>query len=230
MKKALRIIGVILVSITLLATIIISTMPKSSEPEEIWDTDTIMGDINAKNHFIIYSDLACPYCIIFENAILNNEAEFQDYISKNHILIEVRISDFLYEYGTHPSPVSRLGAIATYCAKNEGKFWDYYNLAIKTISDDYDHYGIGSSHPTNGSTTDEYWLKIGKKVGLGDDFETCYKEKTPLSKIMATARRTVELVDGMPFFKFNNYTFSGFNPNGNWEDVKMHLDAGLKKK
>lgn len=230
MKKAIRIIGIILVTVVLFATIIISMMPKASEPEDIWDNTTTMGNTNAKNHYIIYSDLACPYCIIFENALLSHEEEYQEYINRNNILVEVRISDFLYEYGTHPSPASRLGAIATYCAKNEGKFWDYYNLAIKTIANDYDHYGIGSTNPTAGSTTDEYWLKLGKQVGLGDDFESCYKNKTPLGEIIATARKTVDLVDGMPFFKFNNYTFSGFNPNGTWEDAKMHLDAGLKKK
>ena len=60
-------------------------------------------------------------------------------------------------------------------------------------------------------------------------FEKCVKDKKPLADIIATARKTVDLVDGMPYFKFNKYTFSGFNPNGNWEDVKMHLDAGLKK-
>ncbi len=227
MQKILRIIGVVAVVIVLFATIIISTTAKNTNhAESIWDPEMTMGNVDAKNYYIIYSDLACPYCIIFENAIVEHEEEFQDYIQKNDILLEVRLSDFLFEYGTHDSPASRAGAIATYCAKDEGKFWDFYNLSVHTIATDY---ARNSGFYAPDSVKEEYWLNIGKKIGLGESFEKCVKDKKPLADIIATARKTVDLVDGMPFFKFNKYTFSGFNPNGNWEDVKMHLDAGLKK-
>lgn len=226
MQKTLRIIGIIAISAALLATIIISTMPKSNTAEEVWDVATTMGNINAKNHYIIYSDLACPYCIIFENAIVENEEEFKDYIKKNDILVEIRMSDFLYEYGTHPTAASRLGAIGTYCAKDEGKFWDYYDLAIAATAKEYYTYGMSSDAPNK----DEFWQTIAKQAGVSENWETCYKNKTPLRAIVDTAEKTAPLVDGMPYFKFNNYTFSGFNPNGDWDDVKLHLDAGLKKK
>ena len=32
-------------------------------------------------------------------AMIENEEEFKEYIKKNDILLEVRVSDFLYEYG-----------------------------------------------------------------------------------------------------------------------------------
>ena len=228
MKKILRIFGVLVVFVALIATIIISTTAKSDHTESVWDQSMTMGNLDAKNYYIIYSDLACPYCIYFEDAIVTHEDEFKDYVKKNDILVEIRLSDFLYEYGTHEAPASRLGAIATYCAKDEGKFWDYYNLAIHTVANDFFANGKSGFDGLN-QTTNDYWINIGKKVGLNKDFESCVVNKTPLSTIIETAKKTVNLVSGMPYFKFNSYTFSGFDPNGDWEDVKMHLDAGLKK-
>jgi len=230
MKKIFRIIGVALVAVVLLAAIIVSTTAKSSADhgESVWDQDMTMGNSNAKNYYIIYSDLACPYCVIFEEIALEHEDEFQDYLKKNDIFLEIRLSDFLYEYGTHDSPASRLGAVATYCAKDEGKFWDYYNHAIHSVAMDFLKAGMGGVDALN-ATDNDYWINLGKDVGLGDNFVSCVTNETPLDNIIATARKTAKLVSGMPYFKFNNQTFSGFDPNGGWDNVLMYLDAGLKK-
>ena len=98
MNKFLRITGIIAVVAILIAAIVFSMMPKQ-EPnsDKVWDEQMTTGDMNAQNYFIIYSDLLCPYCIAFENAIVEHEDEFQKYIAENDILVEVRLSDFLYE-------------------------------------------------------------------------------------------------------------------------------------
>ena len=229
MKKALRIVGVVAVVAAIFGAIIAS-MAKPSNTDSVWDEDMTMGNLNAENYFIIYSDLACPYCIYFENPIIEHEEDFKKYIEENDILIEVRLSDFMFEYGQHQSPASRYGAIATYCAKNEGKFWDYYNLAVHSIWRDF-FSGNGAYGLTGlDNTTNEYWLSIGKQVGLGETFNKCVEDREPLDIIMERAERTTKLVSGMPYFKFNSYTFSGFNPNGTYSDVMMYMDAGLKSK
>ena len=127
MKKIIKIIGVIMVAIVLVAAIIVSMNQKPSNSEKIWDERTTMGNLDAKNYFIIYSDLVCPYCIAFDNAMVEHEDELEEYLKENDILLEVRLSDFLYEYGESNPIHSRYSAIATYCARDEGKFWDYYN-------------------------------------------------------------------------------------------------------
>ena len=229
MKKALRIIGVVAVVAAIVGAIIAS-MAKPSNSDSVWDTDMTMGNLDAKNYFIIYSDLACPYCIYFENPIIEHEEDFKKYIEENDILIEIRLSDFLFEYGQHQSPASREGAIATYCAKNEGRFWDYYNLAVHTVWRDYfSEYGEGGFGGLD-NTGKELWIDLGKSIGLGDTFETCVKNDEPLDLIMERALKTTKLVSGMPYFKFNSYTFSGFTPNGTYSDVLMYMDAGLKSK
>ena len=227
MNKAIRIIGIIVVVILIIAAITASMSSGPSEKEEVWDEQMTIGNPDAKNHFIVYSDFVCPYCVAFENAIVENEEEFQNYIEQNDILYEVRLSDFLYEYGESNPIHSRHSAVAAYCAKNEDKFWDYFNLAISSIWNDY-FKDLGKSAFSKISKLNQtYWIDIGKKVGLGDEFESCVKDQDPLEEIKANAERSAHQADGMPYFKFNNYTSSGFDLSWGWEYVQMYFQAGL---
>ena len=228
MKKVLRILGLIAVIGVIIAAIVFSMMPKSSSnSDKVWDAATTVGNPDAKNYFIIYSDLVCPYCVAFENAIVEHEDEFQKYIKENDILVEIRLSDFLYEFGESNPLHSRYSAVATYCAKNEGRFWDYYNLAVTTIWNDY-FKDLGKSAFSKMSTLGPgYWTNLGHKIGLGESFDNCVKNQDPLDEIKANAEKSARLADGMPYFKFNNYTSSGFDLSWGWEYVKMYFQAGL---
>ena len=228
MKKALRIIGVVAVIVVLFAAIIASMNNKPSNSEKVWDTAMITGNPDAKNYFIIYSDIVCPYCVAFENAIIENEEEFQQYIKDHDILVEVRISDFLYEYGEANPISSRHSALATYCAKNEGKFWDYYNLALTTVWNDYFKTSGKNAFNEMAKLGKAYWIDIGKKVGLGEEFAKCVENEDPLEEIKTNAAKTAKLVSGLPSFKFNNYSPPGFSMDGTWEDVKAYFKAGLE--
>ena len=228
MKRILRIIGVVAVVGVLLATIIISMTSKPSNAERVWDSDMTVGNMEAKNYFIIYSDIACPYCIAFENAIIEHEEEFQEYIEKNDILIEVRLSDFLFEYGESKSPESRYGAEGAYCAKKEGKFWEYYNLAVTKVWREYFKDAGKSAFSNFNKLGKDYWIKIGEKVGLSDSFRDCVNNDETLEDIMANASKTLKLANGMPYFKLNSYTSSGFDLSWGWEYVLMYFEAGLK--
>ena len=58
MKKALRIIGVVVVVGILFAAIVTSMTRKTPNSDRVWDIDTTVGNIDAGNYFIIYSDIA----------------------------------------------------------------------------------------------------------------------------------------------------------------------------
>ena len=228
MGKVFRIIGVVAVLGILIAAIVTSMTHKTPNSEIVWDKDMTVGNMDAKNYYIIYSDIACPYCLAFENAIIEHEDEFKEYIEKNDILVEVRLSDFMYEYGQSQSIQSRYSAEAIYCAKNEGKFWDYYNnLIVKVWNGWFKDSGKAAYNEFN-KIEKEYYIKAGKEVGLGETFEACVDNEEPLADIVKNAQKMVKLVDGMPHFKFNNYTPSGFDLNWGWEYVKLFFDAGLK--
>ena len=228
MKKFLRIFGIIIVVILIISAIIASTSSKPSNAEMVWDEQMTTGNLDAKNYFIIYSDLVCPYCVAFENAIVEHEQEFQKYLKENDVLVEIRLSDFLYEYGETRPVNSRYSAVATYCAKSEGKFWDYYNLAVSTIWKDY-FKDLGKSAVSKMSKLDKnYWIKLGQQIGLGDSFKSCVENDEPLAEIQANAQKSSKLIQGMPYFKFNNYTSSGFDLSWGWEYVQMYFQAGLE--
>ena len=230
MKKAIRIIGIITIVGLIFAAIITSMTAKPSNAERIWDKEMTIGNLEAKNYFIIYSDLVCPYCVAFENAIIEHEEEFQQYLEKNDVLLEIRLSDFLYEYGEANPINSRYSAVASYCAKDAGKFWDYYNLAVTTLWNDY-FKTSGKSAFTQISKLDKnYWIDLGKKVGLSEEFASCVENDTPLAEIQESAKKTAKLVTGLPSFKLNSYSPPGFSLSGTWEDVKAYFDAGLKSK
>ncbi|MBQ3476267.1 thioredoxin domain-containing protein [Candidatus Saccharibacteria bacterium] len=227
MKKALRVFGIVAILALIIAAITASMNVKPSNTDKIWDKQMTLGNPDAKNYFVVYSDLVCPYCIAFENAIVEHEEEFQKYLEENDILFEVRLSDFLYEYGESNPINSRYSAVATYCAKNENKFWDYYNLAVKSVWNDFFKESGKSAVSKMSKLGTEYWINLGKKVGLGDDFENCVKNNEPIEEIEKNAEKSAKIARGMPYFKFNNYTSSGFDLSWGWEYVLMYFQAGL---
>ena len=226
-KKFLRIFGIAAIAVLIIAAIIASMNNKPSNAEKVWDAQTTVGNLEAKNYFIIYSDLVCPYCIAFENAIVEHEDDFRNYIADNDILVEVRVSDFLYEYGESNPIHSRYSALATYCAKREGKFWDYYNLAVSTIWNDYFKTSGKSAFSKMSDLGKDYWIDIGKSIGLGEDFATCVEEEETLPEIKENAAKTAKLVGGMPYFKFNDFTSSGFDLSWGYDRVLQYFEAGL---
>ena len=183
--------------------------------------------MEAKNHFIVYSDLVCPYCVAFENAIIENEEEFEKYIAENDILFEIRLSDFLYEYGESSPIQSRHSAIATYCAKNEGKFWDYYKRAITEVWDSFFASSGKAGFSKMQKLDKNYWIDLGKDLDLSDNFKSCVENEEPLEEIKSTAEKMAKTASGMPFFKFNNYTSSGFDLSWGWDYVQEYFKAGL---
>ena len=227
MNKFWRISGIVVVIVLIIAAIVASMNNKPSISDRVWDQQMTIGNPDAKNYFIIYSDLVCPYCVAFENAIVEHEEEFQNYLADNDILLEVRLSDFLYEYGEANPINSRYSAVATYCAKKEGKFWDYYNLAITTVWHDFFASSGKSGLSKMSNINKDYWIEIGKQVGLGEDFVNCVARDDTLDEVKANAAKTAKLANGMPYFKFNDFDSSGFDLSWGYDRVLQYFEAGL---
>ena len=226
--KVLRAGGIIAIIAVLAVLIVTSMNRKAPASESVWYPEMTLGNLESTNHFIIYSDIACPYCIAFEAAMVDHHDDLMKYIEANNILIEVRATDFLYEYGESNPIESRYSAVATYCAKREGRFWEFYDKAVSTVWNDW-FKGIGkSSFGEFNKLGKEYWIDMGRSVGLGDEFAKCVTEDETLPEVMADARKMAKFVNGLPYFKFNNYISSGFDLSWGWEYVKMYFDAGLK--
>ena len=231
-----RVVALIGIAIAIVF-LIIKGMPKNEDLSAVWDYRTTIGERTAKNHFIMTTDVMCPYCDYFSRAIMSEQEEFEKYIKENDVIYEMRITDFLYEYGSSASKYSTRAAEAILCATEEDRFWDYYHDAMTALNEDYHSKGIGNAKgaPMITDMTDDYWLEIGKGIGLGESFESCYKENKMLDKVRentAKAAKTMQKNDvaGMPYFQFNNYSPAGFDPSWGWDYVKMFFDNGLKSK
>lgn len=227
-QKIIRIVGIVAIVGVIIAAMIASFNQKTPIADKIWDKDTTVGSLEAKNYFIIYSDIVCPYCVAFENAIVEHQEEFEKYIAENDVLVEVRLSDFLYEYGQANPTSSRYSAEAIYCAKREGRFWDYYHHVIKSVWKGYFKDMGKSAFSELDALGKEYWIKLGADVGLKDDFKNCVMKDETLPEVIEVAAKMVKAIDGLPYFKFNKYISSGFDMNWGWEYVKMYFDSGLK--
>ena len=228
LPKVMRIIGVVLVVGLIFAAIIASMNTKKSNADSVWYPEMTMGNMEAKNYFIIYSDIACPYCIAFEAAMVEHHDELMEYIEKNDILIEVRATDFLYEYGESNPVESRYSAVATYCARNEGKFWDFYDKAVTKVWNEYFKEMGKAAFSQFNQLDKDYWIELGKSVGLSDSFEKCVKNDETLPAVKEDAKKMTKYVNGLPYFKFNSYISSGFDLSWGWDYVLKYFDAGLK--
>lgn len=228
--KAVRWIVLVLV-VGLFFGLIFSNINNNNHSDTVWNEAATVGRMEAKHYYIFYTDLACPYCSAFSLAILDHKDEFQrDYIEGKDILYEVRVTDFLYEYGEHQPEMSRMGAEAVYCATSENKFWEYYYGALDSLYDDYYSQGVGMSKtgPMITDINEDYWVKIGQKVGLSTDFESCFRSHKMLNKVKEnTAKAAQQVQGGLPYFKFDKFTTGGFDTSWGWDYVKKYLDAGL---
>lgn len=227
-QKYLRIGGISVVIILLLALIVSSLSAKPSNADQVWDENATIGNLEAKNYYIMYTDLMCPYCTYFSRAVMDHWDEFQAYLAEHDILFEVRLTDYIYE--GHKIAASRDSAEGAYCAMREGKFWDYYHNALQSIYDDYQSkgYGTSSTSPRIPTLPEDYWLAIGHEVGLGDSFDQCIANHDTLDQIDQNTARALRTVQGMPYFKFNKFTTAGFDSSWGWDYVLRYLDAGLK--
>ncbi len=237
MQKAIRIIAVC-VAIGFLAALLIfnATKPVDYTP---WEMAMTKGDKeNAKHHFIMYTDIFCPYCDKFSNALRANAEEFQKtYLEDNNVFFEIRITDINYTYGH--SNNSRPAGEGAYCAAAQDKFWEYYDTMLDKLYKDYHSRGIGVSKDSEHipDLPAGYFTDVAEKGGLDmDKFNSCMDNDEMIEKLDAnTNRAATALQTGVPYFIFDKYKTSGFlgewDAEGyDWEQAKIMLDAGLASK
>jgi len=230
--KIIRVVGLVVVAGLILSLIVFSSATKPSNSGKVWDTRTTIGNLDAKNYYVQYTDLACPYCSVFSRNLMNHFDEFKrDYIEGKDILYEVRVTDFLYEYGEHKTGMSRWGATGTYCATQADKFWEYYHAALAALWKDYHSKGIGVSKesPMIENMTKDYWVKVAESIGMDKkEFATCMDSGETIAAVQKNTEKASRNANGMPYFVFNKFVSSGFDNNWGWDYVKEYLNAGLK--
>ena len=76
MNKIGRTVAIVGVIVALFAVIILNSSTKQSAADQVWDRAATMGDAEAKNLYVMYTDIMCPYCVAFSQVVMENEVCF----------------------------------------------------------------------------------------------------------------------------------------------------------
>lgn len=200
-----------------------------------WNEQMTLGDKEtAQHHYIMYTDIFCPYCDKFSDAVAAHKDEFiRDYIEDQKIYFEIRVTDMNYLSGH--SNNSRPAGEGAYCAAKQNKFWDYYYGLLGKIYDDYHSKGIGidKDSPRIPDLEPQYFYDVAKDTELDyDSFVTCMENHETADELDKNTERAGSIVGGgVPFFTFDKFVTSGFAGNfdadNDYEQVKLMMDAGL---
>lgn len=81
---------------------------------QINEGDVVFGKADSSVKVIVYSDFQCPYCKIFYQTLRDSMKQYQDKVtfSYKHLPLEIH-------------PQANNAALASECAKEQGKFWEY---------------------------------------------------------------------------------------------------------
>jgi len=229
MKKVARIAALVLVFGLIFTAIVSSSIKPADVSAKVWNPQMTFGDAGtAVRHYIVYTDLMCPYCNYYARVVQENDADFQQYLADNKIAYEVRVTDMLYE--SSGVEMSLPAAEGAYCAARENRFWDYYHAALDHIFADYYEKGIGYSKtaPMITDMTRDYWKEIGTEIGLGDTFVNCFDSEDSRAEVRENTIKAGNVAAGLPYFTFGKFSTGGFDPSWEWDTVKSMLNQGLK--
>ena len=239
MQKAIRVGLLVLIIGFLGALIIFNAVNPAPVDMTVWNEQMTKGNKDtAKHHFIMYTDVFCPYCDKFSDAVAANMEDFdKNYIEDKNILFEIRVTDMNYVNGH--STNSRPGGEAVYCAAKQGDFWSYYYALLAKIYKDYHSRGIGVDRNSEKIPT----LSMDYFYDIADNIDTLDRGK--LVSCMESDETTAELDEntnkakskvngGVPRFVFDKYVADGFlgnwNTDNDYKQVKLLMDAGLASK
>ncbi len=233
MEKLKAILAVAAVALVVALVIFNASRPVEVD-REVWNVAMTKGNPEAKKHFIMYTDIFCPYCDKFSYALIANKEDFEEnYLNNNQVYFEMRVTYMNYLSGH--SNNSKPAGEATYCAAKQEKFWNYYDTLISTLYDDYFSKDIGTGINAEKMPDLEldYFYAVAEKAGLElESFQTCMENHETLEELASnTAKAQTQIESGVPYFVFGNHKQSGFygiwDATFDYEQAKLLLDAGL---
>ncbi len=174
-----------------------------------------MGDPNSPVEIVEFSDFQCPYCKTFADQI---EGQIVDaYVKTGKVHFTYRsMGNFVSDNIGQGSTESKDAAMASYCAADQNKFWEYKDaLYANWLGEDA------------GSFTDERLLGIAEQVGLDlAEFRDCYENNTHLDQVQQDyADGRAAGVTGTPSFLINGQLLVGAQP---FTTFQQQIEAALQ--
>lgn len=237
MNKAVRIIAVGLAVVILFALIAYNSSNPGPANFVAWNENMTLGNKEtAQHHYIMYTDIFCPYCDKFSLAVKAHEEDFKkEYIEDKNIYFEIRMTQM--NYISHDSVNSKNAAESSYCAARQGKFWGFYYNMLDKLWADYFEKGIGVDRYAKEHIPElemTYFYDAAKKAEINlDEFKSCVGSEEIQKIVENNTSKAYQITNGgVPYFKFGAYAAAGFAGNwdteADWQEAKTMLNAGLK--
>lgn len=199
------------------AVVVGDSIPTPAAPQAIKDyaslvtpTSPALGSEKAPVTIVEFSDFQCPFCRKFYNDA------YQE-IKKAYIDTgKVRMVFRHYPLSFHPA--ARPAAIASQCAFDQGKFWEFHDLMFE----EQDKQGQGTV--TFGATELKAWAQ---KLGMNaTTFNSCL-DSSKHADIVDTDMKVAGTlgITGTPSFVVNGKLIVGAQP---FSTFKEAIDAALK--
>jgi len=166
----------------------------------------VKGDENAPVTMVEFSDFECPFCgQFYTNALPEIISE---YVDTGKLKIYYRHLPLSFH------PQARPAALASECANEQNKFWDYHDLLFENNS-------------TIGTATTDKYVEWATSLGLnGDQFRTCLESEKYAENIDGdNSAATAAGASGTPTFYINGQQIVGAQP---FASFKAIIDAELE--
>ncbi len=174
--------------------------PEPNQPANIKvsDSDHIRGNKNAPITIIEFSDLQCPFCSRFHDTMKQVTAAYPN---------DVR---WIYKHFPLSSihPYAQKAALASECASEQGKFWEYIDKIFANQS----------------SLNTDYLATAAEEVGLNtSQFNSCLSSGKYASKVSSDySSGQQNRVSGTPASFINGELVSGALP---FETIKQKIES-----
>jgi protein-disulfide isomerase len=142
----------------------------------------LLGDPNAKITIVEFGDYQCTYCHLFhENT---KDALLQQYVNTGKV-------NFVFRDFPLNGPDSVLAAEASYCAGDQGKYWQYHDEL-------YNNWAGEKTGWVNQKSLDKFATTVGLDLGT---FDKCMSNNTYEQKVLDNQKFGEKIgIDGTPSF------------------------------
>lgn len=155
-----------------------------------------LGDPNAPIVIEEFSDYQCTHCETFFNE--TEETLIEQYVATGKVYLIYR------SMGAFLGPESQAAAEATYCAGDQGQFWQYHDIVFR-------NYSTGNSD----GYADRRLIAFADTLGLDtSEFRSCLSDNKYLDQVQQDQLDGIQYgITGTPSFVFNGQlTLEGAQP------------------
>jgi protein-disulfide isomerase len=149
-----------------------------------------MGNPDAPVKVVEYADFQCPACLQASEIILPRI--ISNYIATGQVYFTLKPFAFLDDNG--PGRESKAAAEAAYCANDQGKFWDYYDILF-----------ANQTGENIGDFSDVRLIAFANKLGLNmGEFKSCFTTGKYKQQVLDDRDQGSKIgVTGTPSFEVN---------------------------